>query len=172
MARRVFFSFHYKQDIWRVSQVRNSWRTRGGDTQTFLDAADWESIKKRGERSVTDWIDKQLSGTSVTVVLIGEHTSERPFVRYEIQESHRRGNGLLGIFIHKLKGQRGDQSYKGLNPFTHMTTTVEESSWLGWVTEKKRKRLSALYPVYDWVDDKGYDNLVGWIEETAQKAGR
>ena len=24
--RRVFFSFHYQNDIWRVNQVRNSWR--------------------------------------------------------------------------------------------------------------------------------------------------
>ena len=24
-ARRVFFSFHYQRDIWRVNQVRNHW---------------------------------------------------------------------------------------------------------------------------------------------------
>ena len=172
MARRVFFSFHYGQDIWRVSQVRNSWRTRGGDTQSFLDAADWESIKRRGERAVYDWIDQQLSGTGVTVVLIGEDTADRKFVKYEIRESHRRGNGLLGIHIHKLKDQRGQRSYKGLNPFSHMTATVEESGFLGLFPETKRKTLSALYRTYDWVDDNGYQNVGGWIEEAARQAGR
>jgi len=172
MARRVFFSFHYKRDIWRVSQVRNSWVTKGGDTQTFLDAANWESIKRRGDRAVNDWIDRQLSGTVVTVVLIGEETAERRFVRYEIKESHHRGNGLLGIHIHKVKDQQGQRSYKGRNPFSHISATIEESSWFGLVNEAKRKKLSFLYPTYDWVDDDGYDNIGDWIEEAAEKAGR
>lgn len=172
MPRRVFFSFHYQRDVWRVSQIRNSWRTRGGDTQPFLDAASWESIKRQGERAVHDWIDCQLAGTGVTVVLIGENTAERPFVRHEIRESHRRGNGLLGIHIHKLKDHRGERSYKGLNPFSHMTAAVQESSWLGLVTETKRKPLSALYRTYDWVEDNGYDNVGQWIEEAARNVGR
>jgi len=46
MARRVFFSFHYKRDIRRVVQVRNSWVVRGSkETQPFLDRVEWEKIK-------------------------------------------------------------------------------------------------------------------------------
>ncbi len=26
-TRRVFFSFHYQRDIWRVQQVKNHWLT-------------------------------------------------------------------------------------------------------------------------------------------------
>jgi hypothetical protein len=121
MARRVFFSFHYQRDIWRVSQIRNSWVTRDWESNPFLDAASWESIRRRGDQAIQNWIDEQLSGTGVTVVLIGEETCDRRFVRYEIQESHRRGNGLLGVHIHKLKDQRGQRSYKGRNPFSQMT---------------------------------------------------
>src|SRR5262245_20397378 len=109
MPRKVFFSFHYQKDIWRVSQIRNSWVTREWEANPFHDAASWESIRRRGEQAICNWIDQQLSGTGVTVVLIGEQTSERPYVRYEIQESHRRGNGLLGVFIHKVKDQRGQK---------------------------------------------------------------
>lgn len=174
MPRRVLFSFHYQQDIWRVSQVRNSWVTRGGDTQPFLDGAEWESIKRSGKSAVHRWIDEQLSGTGVTVVLIGENTSERPFVRHEIRESHRRGNGLLGIHIHKLKDRSGEQSYKGRNPFSHMTADIEDSGFLGTglLTEIKRRPLSAIYPVYDWVSDNGYHNIGDWIEAAANRAGR
>jgi len=65
MARKVFFSFHYKYDIWRVGQVRNSWLLQKGETNTFMDAADWEAVKKRGEPAVRAWIDRQLHGTGV-----------------------------------------------------------------------------------------------------------
>ncbi len=72
MARRVFFSFHYDRDVRRVAQIRNSWVVRAGnETQPFVDKAEWESIKRTGSQAIERWIDKQLDGTSVTVVLIG-----------------------------------------------------------------------------------------------------
>lgn len=85
MARRVFFSFHYERDIWRASQIRNSWVTKPDrKTAGFWDAASWEEVKKKGEDAILRWIDNQLNGTSVTVVLIGAETSERKYVGYEI----------------------------------------------------------------------------------------
>src|SRR5438067_7743926 len=104
MARRVFFSFHHQGDIKRVGQIRNSWVTKANQEDAgFVDAADWESIKRRGDDVVKRWIATQLDGTSVTVVLIGSETADRPWVLYEIAESHNKGNGLLGISIHNCK---------------------------------------------------------------------
>jgi MTH538 TIR-like domain (DUF1863) len=77
MARRVFFSFHYEKDGQRASVVRNSWVTKGEDGG-FIDAAAWEEVKNKGDASVKKWIEEQLMGTSVTVVLIGSETSSRP----------------------------------------------------------------------------------------------
>src|SRR5712671_3696252 len=71
MARRVFFSFHHQQDSWRVGQVRNSWLLQKGTTNTFMDAAAWESVQRKGDASIRTWIDRELVGTGVTVVLIG-----------------------------------------------------------------------------------------------------
>ena len=48
MARRVFFSFHYERDIWRVNVVRNSWLTKGREAAGFWDASLWEEAKKKG----------------------------------------------------------------------------------------------------------------------------
>ncbi|MET0103262.1 MAG: TIR domain-containing protein [Sedimenticola sp.] len=77
MARKVFFSFHYQRDVRRVVQVRNSWVVRSkGEAQPFYDKADWETVKRTG---IEKWIDNQLSGTSVTVVLIGNETSRIQF---------------------------------------------------------------------------------------------
>jgi hypothetical protein len=96
MARRVFFSFHYERDVWRASQVRNSWVTKPDrEAAGFWDAASWEEVKKKGEEAIKAWIREQLKGTSVTVVLIGTETYKRKYVQYEIEQSCQMGNGLL-----------------------------------------------------------------------------
>lgn len=69
MARRVFFSFKYK-DISRSMVVRNSWVTQGKEAAGFIDSADFEKVKRQGDAAIQRWIDAQLKGTSVTVVLV------------------------------------------------------------------------------------------------------
>ncbi|WAM22797.1 MAG: TIR domain-containing protein, partial (plasmid) [Candidatus Methanoperedens sp.] len=108
MARKVFFSFHYKKDNWRAGQVRNSWVTKPDrDSAGFWDSAEWENVKRQGDVAVKRWIDRQLEGTSVTVVLIGSQTASRKWIRYEIQKSYEKGNGIVGIRIHQNKDQNG-----------------------------------------------------------------
>ncbi len=163
MARRVFFSFHYERDIWRAGQVRNSWVTKPNrEYAGFWDTASWEEVKKKGEDAVKRWINKQLEGTSVTAVLIGAETSQRTYVGYEIQQSHERGNGLLGIYIHNMKDQDQKTDVGGKNPLANWHI----------VRNGQQILLSTIYPTYDWVVNRGYDNLGTWIEEAATKAGR
>ena len=161
MARQVFFSFHHGGDILRVGQVRNSWLLRGmREDAGFVDAASWESIKRQGDDAVRRWINNQLDGTSVTVVLIGQETSNRAWVRYEIQESHRRGNGLLGIYIHNVKDLNGHFGMQGRNPFDFVSDPYS------------RMPLSGTYPTYDWQYNDGRTNMSSWIEQAARRAGR
>lgn len=162
MARRAFFSFHYERDVWRASQVRNSWVTQERESAGFWDAAAWEEVKKKGEDAIHKWIDNQLNGTSVTVVLIGAETALRPYVGYEIQQSHNRGNGMLGIYIHNLKNSNGRTDAAGTNPLTNWHV----------VRDGKQVLLSDLYPTYDWVSGNGYANLGDWIEAAAKRAGK
>ena len=158
MARRVFFSFHYKNDVWRANQVRNSWVTQGKEAAGFIDSADFEKLEKEGEEAVKRWINNQLNGTSVTVVLIGSETSSRKYVRYELQKSYEKGNGIVGVFIHNQKDKEGKTSTKG-------DTTFGE---LG-----KDKAGNPIYffqiaKTYDYIDDNGYKNLGDWIEAAAK----
>ena len=106
MARRVFFSFHYANDVNRSMTVRNSWVTQGKEAAGFIDMAEFEEIKRQGDEAVHDWIDNQLEGTSVTVVLIGAETLNRPFVQYEICKSLQRENALIGVHINGIKDMR------------------------------------------------------------------
>ena len=98
MARHAFFSFKYK-DVSRAMVVRNSWVTQGKEASGFIDAADFEEVKRKGDTAIKNWIDKQLEGTSVTVVLVGEKTCNSRWVKYEIKKSIERGNGLLGTHV-------------------------------------------------------------------------
>jgi hypothetical protein len=162
MARRVFFSFHHSRDVWRAGQIRNCWVTKDRESAGFWDAATWETVKKKDVSSVQRWIDEQMKGTSVTVVLIGAETSIRKHVGYEICEGHRLGKDMLGIYIHNLKSSEGKTDVRGNNPFAN------------WHIERGGRKvlLSELYPVYDWVNDGGSDRIGDWIEAAAKKAGR
>lgn len=103
MARRVFFSFHYDSDIWRANQVRNSNVVVGSEVAGFFDHSEYEEAKKKGADAIKRMILRHLNGTSVAVVLIGTETTNRPWVKYEIEQAIALKNGLLGIRIHHLR---------------------------------------------------------------------
>lgn len=164
MVRKVFFSFHYGRDAVRAGQVRNSnvVKDRSIDTSDFIDSAKWEEIKRGGDVAIKKWIENQLNGTSVTVVLIGAKTSERKWVKYEIDESLKKRNGLLGIYIHKCPLFNGSTDTKGKNPFDNLYFNKSGV----------KEYLSQVYPTYDWINDDGYNSLGDWIEAAARKAGK
>lgn len=159
MARRVFFSFHYDNDINRTMIVRNSWVTQGKEVAGFIDKAEFESIKRRGKDAVERWIDGQLEGTSVTVVLIGSETLERPYVQYEIRKSIERGNGLIGVYIHGIRDMCSSSFSKKGN--IH--------SVIGYGQYGIPKYFDEVCDgIYDYVSDNGYQNMGKWIEDSAR----
>jgi len=163
MARKTFFSFHYKNDVWRAMQIRNSWVTKDSkEAAGFIDAADFEKLEKEGKEAIHKWINKQLDGTSVTVVLIGADTSNRSYVKYELKKSYEKGNGMLGIYIHNQEDKDGNTSTKGSNHFGE----------IGKDEKGNAVYFSSAYTSYDWIDDDGYNNMGKWIEAAAKKAGR
>jgi hypothetical protein len=162
MARKTFFSFHFQNDVWRVNVVRNSWVTKEKEIAGFIDAAEFEKIEKQGDAAIKRWIDNQLSGSSVTVVLIGAETNQRDYVKYELQQSFKKGNGLLGIYIHNIKNQEGKTSAKGSNHFGEIGVDAKGNPVY----------FSASIRCYDWIDDNGYNNIGKWIEDAAALAGR
>jgi hypothetical protein len=159
MARKTFFSFHYA-DVWRAMNVRNSWVL--ADSAGFVDKADFEEVERKGEAAIKAWIDEQLKGTSVTVVLIGTETSERKYVKYELEKSFARGNGMLGIWIDGIKDSNQRTAVRGSNQFGE----------IGKDENGKAVYFSSHYTTYDWIANNGRDNLGKWIEAAAKAAGR
>lgn len=107
MARRVFFSFKYKQDVSRAMVVKNSWVTQGREAAGFIDAADFEKLKRQGDTAIKNWINKQLEGTSVTVVLVGERCGEIP-KGYDFYLWYKNdGYNKMGDWIEKAAKEAG-----------------------------------------------------------------
>ena len=157
-TRRVFYSFHYKPDNWRVGKVRNIGAIE--DNQPASDN-DWESITGGGESAIRRWIDEQMYGRSCAVVLIGSKTAGRKWINYEIKKAWNDEKGLLGVHIHNLKDRDQKQTTKGANPFDHITIYGEPLSSIvpvhsPWQTEST--------DVYAYIKD----NLAEWIEEAIQ----
>ena len=160
MAKRVFYSFHYKPDCWRASQVRQIGAIEGNVPASDND---WESITKGGDAAIKKWIDGQLDGRSCAVILVGSTTANRKWINYEIVKAWDDNKGVVGVCIHNLKDSSERQSVKGQNPFDYIT--------MGGTT----KKLSSVVKLYDphFFDSKlVYDhikkNLVAWIDEAVK----
>ena len=114
MARRVFYSFHYKPDSWRAAMVRNIGSIEGNRPASDND---WETVKKGGDPAIRRWIAGQMKYRSCTVVLVGANTANRKWINHEIIESWNEGMGVAGIRIHGLEDSNGNTSASGGNPF-------------------------------------------------------
>ena len=110
MVRKVFFSFHYKPDNWRASQVRNIGQVEGNSPASDND---WETVTKGGDAAIKKWIDEQMYGRSCVVVLVGAKTAGRKWIKYEIRKAWEAGKGLVGIYVNKLKDVDRNTAAKG-----------------------------------------------------------
>lgn len=115
-------------------------------------------MKRKGEKEVYKWIDKQLEGTSVTVVLIGAETLSRPFVQYEICKSLQRGNAVIGVYINWIRDMRTLKiSAKG-----NIHTVI------GYYEDGSPAYFDNVCDgIYDYVTQDGYANMGSWIEIAA-----
>ena len=200
MARRTFFSFHYKPDVSRAWVVRNSWVTKVAQGERadagFFDSSVFEASQRESDDSLKRFLSEGLKNTTVTCVLVGAETCLRRWVRYEIFRSFMRGNGLLAVRIHSIGSLHTPAALSGDNPFDCMAFTVEnetvrfkEIKTTGWqpasdvgtmplrdvtynLGNRANHTFSTLFPIYDWSADKGYDNLGTWIERAAKDAGK
>jgi len=131
------------------------------EKSVFLDHADWERVKLGGDAAIKQWINSQLDGSSVTVVLIGTETSQREYVKYELKKSWEEGKGILGIYIHNCKDQYGRTDTPGnLNFELNFKNQYGEGSF------------SQRFKTYDWIINDGRNNIEKWIEAGATEAGR
>ena len=188
MAKRVYFCFHYQDVIdFRANVVRNHKLTKD-KSAGYFDASIWETVKKTSDLALKRLINGELQNTSVTCILVGSNTFERRWVDYEIMKSLAKGNDILAIHINGIIGKDGKTKSNGSNPLYYLGFSFDKTGkkvnlhdfragkWVdykdleGWtvdeVPEKDRnviQRLSTVYPIYDWIADKGFNNFETWV---------
>ena len=194
MAKRVFFSFHYQDVVdFRANVVRNHWLTKPDrESAGFFDASIWEEARKTGDIALKRLINSGITGTSNTCILIGEKTYLRPWVRYEILKSVKKGQHIFGVHINGIKGKNGRTKTQGKNPLDYLAVSYSDSgksiTLMEWRNGKlinydkidssatyrlenpapiskrgKSFKLSALYSTYDWVGNDGYNKFSKWV---------
>jgi hypothetical protein len=192
MAKRVYFAFHYQDVIdFRANVVRNHWVTKPDrEAAGFFDGSLWESAKKTSPMAVKRLINGGLDGTSVTCILIGSQTYARPWVRYEIMKSFKKGNRIFGVHINAIPDKDRRTKVPGPNVLDYLgvsysgsgeTVTLHEYGNGAWkeyaevddgasyrvnpVAQQYRGngyKLSQWFPVYDWVANDGYNKFSDW----------
>jgi MTH538 TIR-like domain (DUF1863) len=150
--RQIFYSFHYKNDVMRVAQLRNI-----GALEDNKPASenDWEEVKKKNDAGIEKWIDENMNYRTCVVVMVGEDTSNRKWVKHEIKKAWIEKRGILGIYIHNVNCPRNGNSKQGSNPFNNFTI--------------KGKNMSEIVKCYNPKSNDAYNdiksNLENWIEE-------
>jgi len=192
MAKRVFFSFHYKDVAdFRANVVRNHWKAKPNrEICGYHDASIWEAARKQGDVALKRLINGGLDQTSNTCVLIGSQTYERPWVRYELLKSFKKGNHIFGVHINAVKCKQQQTKIKGPNPLNYVGVRFSDSGKTATLLEHKNGKwveyvkidgaasyrvdvaqkyrgngyqLSEFYHVYDWVADNGFNNFADWV---------
>lgn len=118
-----------------------------------------EEIKRRGDKAIENWIIESLKYKKCTIVLVGSETSNRKWVKREIELTWEAGKGLFGINIHNMKDKDGRQCRKGTNPFGKVNHS------------DGRTPLSSIVRLYDppYSDSKDVyayisDNIESWVD--------
>lgn len=155
---KVFYSFHFGNDVMRVQQIRNMGVIEGNAPVT---PNEWEEVKRKGTASVENWIHENMNYKDCVVVLIGSETAKRPWVLYEIEKAWKEGRKLVGIYIHNIKCPNNGTCAPGENPFSKITTN-------------RGQKLSELIPCYNPSSSDAYNdiarNIDMWINSAAKRA--
>jgi hypothetical protein len=101
MARRIFISYHHEDQAQAKGFALLQWN-RNVDVE-FVGRHLLDPVDSKNDAYITQCIKDQIAGTSVTVVLIGDHTFDSKWVPNEIGWSGEKDvpNGIIGI---RLKG--------------------------------------------------------------------
>jgi hypothetical protein len=149
--KKIFYSFHFDNDVMRVQQIRNIGVIEGNEP---VKVNEWEELERGGEKAIKNWIDKTMSNKDCVVVLVGEKTASRKYVQYEIEQAWAQKKGLVAIYIHNINCARNGKCKKGINPFDQYNISG--------------KKLSDIVKCHDPGSDAYKtisDNIESWIDQ-------
>lgn len=130
MVHKVFVSYHHAKDQIRANYLREQY----GANNTLIDRSLQEEYKDKTDDEILALIrTKHLKDSTVTIILIGEETSNRKWVDWEIYSSlrgygERSTNGLLAIYL-PTAGQVPERLKDNIDSGYAVTMKWENISW-------------------------------------------
>ncbi len=101
IKRQVFVAYHHRGDQRAVDKFVKDFSE---DLEVFTD----HSVERAADSTDVDYLARvcreRITGTSVTVVMVGRQTGGRKFVDWEIMDTLRKEHGLVGITVPGLDG--------------------------------------------------------------------
>lgn len=105
--KNVFISHHHKDDT-QVDKLAQLLGKNGCDIRNSSIRAKPANQQRLDKGLVKDstirrLLKMKMSWAGTVIVLVGKETHTRPWVNWEIEEAHRQGKHIVGVFEHGLK---------------------------------------------------------------------
>jgi hypothetical protein len=102
-TRRHFFISHHHADDSRVDQLTDLLVRAGNDVRNSSVRMKPANQRRFEEGRVSDEtirrvLRMKISWATTVVVLVGKETYERPWVNWEIEQAHKQGKRIIGIY--------------------------------------------------------------------------
>jgi len=106
-TKNVFISHHHKDDA-DVDKLTNLLRKNGYNIRNSSIRAKPANQERLDKGLVKDAVIKRLlrmkiSWAGSVIVIVGKETHKRPWVNWEIEQAHRQGKKIVGIYEYGLK---------------------------------------------------------------------
>ena len=101
----VFIS-HYGEDEPHLDRLRDRLKNIGCEVRnSSIEKKDYRKDKV-ADATIAAELRSHINWAGTFIVMIGEHTHERPWVNYEIRYAARQGKTIVGIYEHGCKDNR------------------------------------------------------------------
>lgn len=98
----VFIS-HYGEDEKQLDSLKQRLRDQGCEVRnSSIEKKDYRE-NKVSDATIAVEIRSHITWAKTFIVMIGEHTHERPWVNYEIRNAARQGKTIVGIYEYGCK---------------------------------------------------------------------
>lgn len=100
----IFIS-HYGEDEASLDSLKQRLRDSGCDVRnSSVEKKDYRPYKVT-DATIARYLRRCIRWAGTFIVMIGEHTHERPWVNYEIRQAYLQGKNIVGIYMHGCKGK-------------------------------------------------------------------
>lgn len=157
-AYRIVFPSYDWDDAWLVNQIINLPVVLGKENIGFIKGVPQEEGLTH-DSEIQQWIDRNMSGCSALMLLVGEQTYLSKWVAYEVDLARKRHLGMLLVYLDGMRRQNGSICQLGKDPLEH---------WGLYANTPGCYRVNA----YHWVRNNGLENVADWIEDALQRISK